>query len=113
MSVLAAASTVRKPMPGVVEDRLGDHRPAHDGRDGQPEQGHDGDQGVAQGVAVEDPPGGGTFGPGRADVVLGHGLHHGGAHVAAERGDGDGGQRDLGEHEGPGIAQDVAHRLAL
>ena len=53
----SAAFTVRKPHPRIVEHRLGDDGPAHDGRDGQSEQRDDRDEGVAQRVAVEHPAG--------------------------------------------------------
>ncbi len=64
-------------------------------------------------VHVEDPLRPGPLGACCPHEVLGHGLHHGGPHVAAERRDGDGGQGQDGQHERAWVGEDPERGRAL
>ena len=97
----------------VVEHAFGDDGSAHDGAQRQAQQRDDRDDGVAQPMDVEHSPRGGALGPGRADEVLCHRLHHGRPHVAAERGDADSGEGDHRQHEAARVGEDPPEAVAL
>ena len=113
MSSLKAELTAKEAHARVVEDALGDHGAAHDGPEGEPQQGDDGDDRVAQRVDVEDPSGPVPLACCRPHEVLGHGLHHGRPHVTAEGGDADGGQGEDRQHQPPRIGENADDGRAL
>ena len=97
----------------VVEHFFGDHRAGHDVRQRQPEDRDDRQQRVAQQVPDQHQPLGQALGPGHPDVVLGQHLDGRRAHVPAEAGHADQGQRHHRQHQRPRVGQDPRHRGGL
>ena len=94
-------------MPGQEKMVSVTMAPASKAPNCRPSDGEHGDQGVAQGVAVDDGALGQAFGAGGADVVLAELFEHGGADHAGEDGGegaahGEGGQDEVGERSGAG-----------
>ena len=69
-----------------VEHLLGDDQPADQERELEADDGDDGQQRVAQGMAAHDEPGPHALGAGGADIVLAHHLEQRGTHHARRHG---------------------------
>src|SRR6478735_5103522 len=82
-----------------VEDALGDDRPSHQGSHVRADEGHDGDERVAQQVPHDHPPPGQTLGDGGADVDGAGVLGDRGPGEPGDVGQGHGGQDESGDDE--------------
>ena len=104
------------PHAGVVEDGLGDNRPAEDARYLEHHDGDERNQGIASGVLEDDHAFPQTLGAGGADVVLAQHFQHGGAHEAApasqvEQGQHAHWQDQVDDAVGQGVGLDAQHVL--
>ena len=98
---------------GDREERLGDQRPREQSGKRAADDGHERDQGVAEGVMVDDLALGQPLGARRPDIVGVQDLEHIGTGVAHQGTDADDHQRRDGHHEMLRLIEELADGVEL